>query len=223
MDQILNVLQESYNTFFNQMAGYLPSLIGAIVILIVGWIIAKIVRAAAVRLLKLIRLDKLTEKTGIDDFLSKGNVAKSSIQMIGSMFYWLVLLIVILTALNSLGLSVASALFNQIILFIPNIIIAVLVLIFGLALANFVSQVMTTYLKNIEVKNSDQLSKLPKYAIIIFAISISLTQLKIGEELVGSAFLMLFGSTCLALALAFGLGGREWAAKVIDSTTNKLK
>jgi hypothetical protein len=216
MNEFTDVFVQSYNTFIQQMAAFLPSLIGALLILIIGWIIAKIFRSLIVKLLKLIRFNVITEKARVDKFLADGGIKRSTIEIIGSLFYWLIMLIVILTAFNSLGLSAASALFNQVFLFIPNIIVAVLVLILGLFLANFISQALVTYLKNIEIQNAESIGKLTNYAIIVFVISISLTQLNIGKELISNAFLIVFGALCLAMALAFGMGGKEWASGLIN-------
>jgi hypothetical protein len=216
MNEITDVFVNSYYTFIQQIAGFLPSLIGALLILIIGWIIAKIFRAIIVKFLKLIRFNVVTEKAKVDQFLADGGVKKSTIEIIGSLFYWLIMLIVILTAFNSLGLSAASTLFNQVFLFIPNIIVAVLVLILGLFMANFVSQALVTYLKNVEIDNAESIGKLTNYAIIVFVGSISLTQLNVGQELISNAFLIVFGALCLAMALAFGIGGKEWAAGIIN-------
>ena len=215
LEQIQNVLTESYTTFSTELAAFLPSLIGAILILILGWMIAKLLRLGSVRLLKLIRLDVVTEKARIDRFLKDGGSQKTAIDIIGDIIYWLIMLIVVLAGLNTLGLTVASELFNQIILFIPNVIVAVIALIFGIFLAGFIAQVVTTYLNNIGVNNARVVGAIAKYAIILFVVSLSLTQLNIGDELVANAFLLLFGAACLALGLSFGLGGKEWAAGVI--------
>lgn len=137
------------------------------------------------------------------------------------MIYWLIMLIVILAGLDALGLGVASELFNQIILYIPNVIVAVLALIFGVFLAGFIAQVVSTYLANVGVSNANVIGAIARYAIILFVISLSLTQLNIGEELVSNAFLLLFGAVCLALGLSFGLGGKEWAAGVIKKLTEE--
>lgn len=216
MNEITQVLQESYQTFFDQLAAFFPKLIGALLILIVGWIIAKLIKAGAIRLLKLVRLDKVTEKARIDQFLKEGGTQKSAIEIIGSLIYWLIMLVVILAGFNTLGLEVASELFNQIILYIPNVIVAVIVLIFGVYLASFIAQVVVTYVSNVGIENADFIGKITQAAIILFVASLALSQLNIGQELVTNAFLLLFGAVCLALALAFGLGGREWAADMID-------
>ena len=128
----------------------------------------------------------------------------------------IIMLIVIVAAFNSLGLRVASELFNQVILFIPNIIVSIFVLILGLFLANFTRQVVVTYCRNVGIQNADTMGKIAQYAIVIFVVSIALTQMNIGEEILTNLIVVLFGAVCLALALAFGLGGRDWASRVIE-------
>lgn len=221
MEEITDALVQSYQTFFTQLSAFLPKLIGFVLILIFGWIIAKIIRAVSVRLLGVVRLNVLTEKAKIDQFLSEGGIQQSAIEIIGTLFYWLIMLIVIVAAFNSLGLRVASELFNQVILFIPNIIVSIFVLILGLFLANFTRQVVVTYCKNVGIQNSDTMGKIAQYAIVIFVVSIALTQMNIGEEILANVILVLFGAVCLALALAFGLGGRDWASGVIEKFWEK--
>ena len=216
-----DIFIQSINEFFIKLATFLPQIIGAIIILVIGWLIAKIIKSVSIKLLKLIRLNIITEKAGVDKFLQDGGLKKSSIGIIGSLFYWLIILIVLLAALNSLGLSVASELFNRIILFIPNIIVAIIVLILGLFFAKFVSEVLVAYIKNVGIKHVETIGKIAQYAIIIFVVSIVLTQLNIGEEIILTAFQIFFGAICLALALAFGLGGKEWASRIIEKFEKK--
>lgn len=216
MEEITDALVQSYQTFFTQLSAFLPKLIGFVLILIFGWIIAKIIRAVSVRLLAVVRLHVLTEKAKIDQFLSEGGIKQSAIEIIGTLFYWLIMLIVIVAAFNSLGLRVASELFNQVILFIPNIIVSIFVLILGLFLANFTRQVVVTYCRNVGIQNADTMGKIAQYAIVIFVVSIALTQMNIGEQILANLIVVLFGAVCLALALAFGLGGRDWASGVIE-------
>ena len=216
MKEQVDIFVDSLNLFFSQFASYLPKVIGAIIILIVGWLLAKIIKYAAVKTLKLMRVNVLSEKAGIEKFLQDGGTKKPAVEIVGALFYWLIMLIVILAAFNALGLSVASELFNKVVLFIPNIIVGVLILIIGLFLAKFVSEVVLTYTKNIGFEHAVVIAGITQYAIIIFVVSITLTQLNIGEKIVTTAFQIFFGAICLALALSFGLGGKEWAQKTID-------
>jgi len=221
MSEQVEVFLNSLSVFFSQVAGFLPKLIGAIIILLIGWIIAKLLDYFVVKGLKLIKLNVLTEKTGIEQFLRNGGIKRTSIEILGAIFYWLIIFVFLLASFNVLGLSVANELFNQVILFIPNIVVAIVVLIIGLFLAKFAAQIVATYVHNIGLSHAHAIAKITQIAIIIFIVSITLTQLRIGEEIVTSAFQLFFGALCLALGLAFGLGGREWAAKVVEKYFKK--
>ena len=212
---------ESVKAFLNQMSAFLPKLIGALVILIVGWIIAKVVRSLAVKGLKLIRLDVLVEKSGIDEFLKQGGLQLTMQGLLAGLLYWLIMLIVLLAASNSLGLQVASDLFSKIVLYIPNVIVAVIVLILGAFFARLVKGILLTYLNNVGVEGAATISTLAQYAIIVFVTFTALEQLAIGRELIVSAFELAFGAVCLALALAFGLGGRDWATSIFENLRKK--
>ena len=127
----------------------------------------------SVKGLKLIRFNYLTEKSGIEKFLEKGGVKVSSIDIIGTLIYWIIMLVVILATLNSLKLTAASTLFNQIMLYIPNIIVAILILVIGIYFARMVSQILITSLKNMEEKTASMIGLITNYAIIVFTVFIS--------------------------------------------------
>jgi hypothetical protein len=221
MKEQLNLFLQSSQEFLNEIAVALPQIIGAILILLIGWILARVIKRLSIKGLNLVRFNYLTEKSGIEKFLEKGGVKVSSIDLIGTLIYWIIMLVVILATLNSLKLTAASTLFNQIMLYIPNIIVAILILVIGIYFARLVSQVLITSLKNMEEKTANTIGMLANYAIIIFTVFIILGQLNIAGTIVTNAFTILFGAICLALGLAFGLGGKEWAAQMIKKYLEK--
>ncbi len=223
MKEQLNLFIESSQQFLNEIASALPKIIGAILILIIGWIIAKLVKKGFVKLLNLVKLNYLTKKSGIDKFLEEGGVKVNAIDVIGTLLYWILMLIVILATLNSLNLTAASTLFNEIMTYIPNIIIAIVLLIIGIYLARMLSQIIKTSLKGMQDKTSNLISQITFIAIIIVTVFVTLGQLNIAPEIVTSAFQIIFGAICLALALAFGLGGREKAAEILNQLFKKNK
>lgn len=216
MNDAVTIMIESLQAFWLQLIAYLPRILAALLLLIAGWMAAKILRRAAVRFLKMVRLDVAAEKAGIEDFLLQGGVRYTAVTLIAGLVYWFVLLTVILAALNSLGLQSAAELFNRIVLYLPNVLVATLVLLFGSLLGRVVQTVSFTYLNNIGVEGAPFISHAAQWAVIIFVVSIALEQLSIGGAILVSAFQILFGAICLALALAFGLGGRRWAAHILD-------
>jgi hypothetical protein len=216
MAEQMNTTLDSLRDFGGQIINLLPQLLIAAVLLIVGWLIAKLLRRMIVKLLRLLRVDVAAEKAGVEDFLLQGGVQYTTVTIIANFVYWAVIFTVILAALNSLGLAGAQELFNKIILYIPNVIIATLVLIFGTLFAKLVQRVTFTYLSNVGIAGAEFVSHVAQWALIVFVVSVALEQLAIGGQVLVSAFQIAFGALCLALALAFGLGGRDWATHILE-------
>jgi len=223
MKEQFNLFVDSSQQFLNEIATSLPNIIGAIIILIIGWIIAKLLKRGLIKLLYLVKFNFLTEKAGIDKFLKEGGAKLDSVQIIGTLLYWILMLVVLIATLNSLNLTVASTLFNEIIVYLPNIIVAIVILIIGIYLARMVSQVAKTSLQGIKEKTAELIGQITYVAILVLTVFVTLGQLKIASEIVSSAFIILFGAICLALALAFGLGGREKASELLNELMEKRK
>jgi Mechanosensitive ion channel, conserved TM helix len=221
MNDSVNIMIESLETFWLQLIGYLPRLLAAVLLLLAGWIVAKILRRAVIKFLKMVRFDVAAEKAGIEDFLLQGGVRYTAVTLVAGLIYWFVLLTVFLAVLNSLGLQSAAELFHRVVLYLPNVLVATLVVLFGSLLGRVVQSVSFTYLNNIGVEGASFMSHAAQWAILIFVVSIALEQLSIGGAIPVSAFQILFGAACLALALAFGLGGRRWAAHILDQLWKK--
>ena len=221
MKEQIQILLESSQQFLNEIARAVPQIIGAILILLIGWLIAKLVKRIFVKLMKLVKLNWLTEKSGIEKFLTEGGVKITAVDLIGSLVYWIIMLIVIMAALNTLQLTSAKELFGQIILYIPNIIVSIIVLLLGLYAAKFVSQAITVSLKNMNENSAHFIGKISYYAIIVLTIFIVLSQLNIAKNIVTITFLLIFGAFCLAFGLAFGLGGKDYAADLLKKLKDK--
>lgn len=221
MPEQLRAFLDSLETFWRNLSVFLPQIVGSFVLLILGWLVAKLLRKVALKFLKFVRLDVAAEKSGVDDFLVKGGVPYTTTTIVANLIYWFILFTVMLALLNSLGLQSAADLFNRIILYIPNVIVAVLVLMFGALFARFIKGVTFTYLSNIGITGADVMSTIAQWAILVFVFSVALEQLDIGGQILVSAFQIAFGALCLALALAFGLGGKEWAAHILEKLWKK--
>ena len=206
----------SMKSFWTEVSAAFPALFAATVLLLVGWIVARLVRRGVLRLLRLARVDVLAEKVGIESFLLQGGVRYTAVTLLADLLYWMIMFTIILAALNTLGLQSASALFNKVILYMPNVIVAVLVLMFGAFVAKIVRTVTFTYMSNVGISGADVIGHIAQWAILLFVLSVALEQLSIGGQLLVSAFQIGFGAFCLALAIAFGLGGKDWAAQILS-------
>ncbi len=221
MKEQVQIFLESSQQFLNEIATALPKILGALLIFIIGWLLAKLIKKGIIKLLQLVRLNVLSDKVGIEKFLKEGGLKLNAIDLIGSLFYWIIMLTVILAVLNSLQLTSAKELFNGIILFIPNIIVAVIVLLLGLYAAKFISTVLSSSLKNMKDKTAVIIERIAYYSIVIFTIILVLGQLRIAQEIITNAFTLIFGAICLAFGLAFGLGGKDMAADLLKKVREK--
>lgn len=221
MQQQIDVFVASLTSFWTQMAAFVPQLLAALVLLFLGWILANIVRSAVGKILDTLKFDELGKKTGIEAFMRQGNIDLTLSRLIANLVYWIILLVVIVTVANSLGLTTVAELFNKVVFYLPNIIVAILVLVFGVMVARFINRVAFAYLNNMGVDAALTISTLAEYAVIIFVVFVALEQLQIGTHLLVSAFQIGFGAIGLAFALAFGLGGKDWAAGMIKRLTEK--
>ncbi|MCH8145430.1 MAG: hypothetical protein IIA55_12005 [Gemmatimonadetes bacterium] len=218
---IQDIISDSVGAFLRGIGEFLPNILAAIVILIVGWIIAKLLKMAVGRGLRVIRFPSLTAKAGIDDFLKTGGVEKSTTDLIAVLVYWLVMLIVLVAAVSALQLEAASTVLNQILFYIPNIIVAVIVVAVGLYAANFVSAIVQTAVANAGIEQAEFVAAISRYAMIIFTFAIALEQLGIGRDIVTNGFLVLLGAASFAAALAVGLGARDVVAKYLEELIRK--
>jgi hypothetical protein len=223
MQYQLDVFLTSLNQFWVQLINFVPKLLAVVVILFFGWVIAKLVRTAVKRILELIQFDKFAEKSGLEAFMNSGSVNVTLSGVISQVMYWLVIIMFVITGANMLGLSELANLLHDLASYLPRIILAILVMIFGTLLARFVNRLVFAWLHSIKFESALIVSTSVEYGIQILALFIALEQLGIGVQLINSLFVIVFGAIFLALALAFGLGGREWAAKVIEKLSNKNK
>jgi hypothetical protein len=221
MQEQFDVFIASLTSFWTQLASFVPQLLAAMLLLFLGWLLANVVRTGVMKLLDVLHFDNLAEKTGIEAFLKQGHLDVSLSRLLAKLAYWIVIFVVVVTVANSLGLHMVAELFNKVVLYIPNLIVAILVLVFGVLVARFINRMVFAYLNNMGVQGALTISTLSEYAVIIFVVFVALEQLAIGTQLLTVAFQIGFGAIGLAFALAFGLGGREWAANVIKKMTQK--
>jgi flagellar biosynthesis protein FliQ len=215
MDKV-DMLLEPVRAFLVQVGHFLPKLALAVVVLIAGWMLAKLARFTVIKALRAINFNVLTERAGMDGFLEQGGVRSDTTEIFGVLIYWLVILAALIIAFNSLGLTYITDLLRQVVLFVPKVIVALLILAFGAYFARFVGGTVMTYCRNIGIQDGELLGTLAQYAIMTFVVLIALEQVDVGGEIVRVSFLIILGGAVFALALAFGLGGQAKVAKLLE-------
>ena len=215
----VDVMLEPLRGLLYQLGAFLPRLLLAAAILVVGWLLAKAARFAIDKALRAMNFHVVSEKAGIDPFLREGGGRIDTVGVLALLMYWLILLIALMVAFNSLNLEYVTELSGRVLLFVPRVIVAVLLLAFGAYFARFVGMAVTTYLRGVGAAEARLFGRFATVAIMVFVVLIALDQLGLGD-VVRQTFLILVAAVAFALALAFGLGGRERAAELLDRWFN---
>jgi hypothetical protein len=211
-----NLIADPIRQMLAKILAYIPVLLGALVILIVGWIVAKAIRRIVDWLLKTARFDMLADKAGITGILRKGDLKISPREVVSGLVYWLIMIMVLVMAVDALGLPKASDVLASLFAYVPKVIAALLVLVVAMFLASFVSGIVRTAAGNANLPKPEIFAGVSRWAIIIFAATIAMEELGIAPLLVTTTFNIILGGVCLALALAFGLGGKDAAARYLE-------
>lgn len=211
----MQMLLEPIRASLHQVGAFLPHVLLAIAILIIGWLIAKAVRFAVVRMLRAVNFNVITEKAGVDRFLQQGGGEADTVHILGLLVYWLLLLAALMVAFNSMGLAYVTDLIGRIVLFVPKVMVAVLILAFGAYFARFVASAVTTYCKNVGMVDAEILGRLALYMILVFVVLVALDQLGMGD-IIRQTFLIIIAAVALGLALAFGIGGAKHAGDLLE-------
>lgn len=212
-----------WDAFITKIAVFLPNLFFAIAIILLGWVLCNLIKRIVIRLLKLCQFDLLADRAGIRHALERGGVKQSASEIVGLLVFWFLFLIAIVTTLETLDLSGATDTLHTIYLYIPKIVAALVVLILGLYFANFLESVTRTSCANADLAQASSIGRAAYIGTTIFVVAGIFEILDIASEIVIWAFILVFGAVCLALALAFGLGGRDVAARHLEKWLEQKK
>ncbi len=197
-----------------RFVSFLPALIGAILILIIGWFIAGLVANLIERGLKAVGLERAVAHAGIGDVVQKAGTRMTVSGIIAKLAKYFIFLIFVQAAANVIGIPQITEIINRIVLFIPNVIVAMAIIVVGSVIAKFLSGLVRSSVSELGVGNPNLLATLTNYIIIGFAVIAAIDQLGIAATLVNTLLIGLIGSVALAVGLAFGLGGRDVAAQI---------
>src|SRR5438128_4560468 len=203
------------DAMFTAFLQALPSIVGALLLLVIGWIVAGIVGGLVTRLLRKVGLDTLATKAGITAFLQRARMKLDAAGLVGGIITWYVRLIFVIMAANAVGITAVSSVLNQIIAFIPNLLVALLILGAFAWLAGVTRNLVTGATESAGVQNSAALATLAYATVLGFGIVAAASQIGVAATLINILFTGVVAAVALAFALAFGLGGREEAARVL--------
>jgi len=197
--------------------GFLPQLIGAILVLVIGWILAGLIAALVERVLKTIGFERAAQSTGIAGFVRQAGSDWTVSKVVAEIVKWFIRLIALQAAASILGMDQISEIINRIVLWLPNLVVALAIIVVGALIARFVSGVVRGATSEMGFGNPDLIARIAQYAILVFAVVAAVDQLGIAETVVQTLFTGLVIAVAGALALAFGLGGQQTAAQITQS------
>ena len=201
----------------------IPKILGFLVIVIVGWLVAAAVEKGVAALLRSIKFNHLAERSGLAGFVSKMGAGTDSAGMIALIVKWFIRLIALVVAFDALGLPAVSDVLRQFLLWLPNVVVALVVLVVGGLAAKALSNLVRGAASEAGLGNANLLAKVASTVVWAFAIVVAVNQIGIATALVNTLFMAVVGAVALALGLAFGLGGRETAAEIVRNWYGKAQ
>ena len=193
----------------------IPKVIAFAVILVVGWFIANLIARLAARVLRLVRFNELSQRSGFTAFVRNIGVQTDPAGFLGLVAKWFMRLIVLVVAFDALGLPAVSDVLRQLLLWLPNLAVGIVVLVIGGLLANAAAGIVRGATSSAGFAHPELLATVARVSVWIFAIIVAVNQLGIAQTLVNTLFMGAVALVVIALGLSFGLGGREVAAKLL--------
>ena len=208
----------------SQVGQFIANLFLVLFLILVGWLISKlVVKVGVTKILQLLKVDGFAKQIELDSILAKGGISASLSELAGDICYWISILTTFVVAFNAVGLSVAADLLQRIVLYVPNIIAAVFILIVGMFAATILKNVINTAAGNTGISHVQLLSRITEIVIMVFAVAIAMEQLQIAARIVELTISIILASFGLGFALAFGLGCKDLVGKSVEDFLKKLK
>ncbi|HPM43466.1 MAG TPA: hypothetical protein P5521_05410 [Candidatus Omnitrophota bacterium] len=224
--QAVQIILDTWSQVWGNLALYLSKIIVALIVFIAGIVIAKIIEKLIVQVLKVARFDVLSEKAGIASILAKGEIKHTLSELIGIVFYWLMALVVVIITLNLVSPSpevMAGSFLDEAVKYAGKVILSIFVLVLGLFFAALIGSVVRTTASNAGIATAKNLGQIAQTVIIVITVLTVLPMLGVRTFILDMAVVVTLAATGLALGLAFGLGSKELAGKMMSEIVDKWK
>lgn len=215
-------LDNSFNSLWNDTLMFLPELVLALVVVVIGWIIGGSLKGLIERVFTKLKVNDALDAAGVDKLTDRAGYKLQAGYFVGTLVKWFVILVFIVAALEILNLDQVTVFFRDVVLgYLPKVIVAVLILLVATVVANVASASVVAGARATGFGAAEMLGTLTRYAIIVFAVLAALSQLEIAPEMVETLFMGIVFAAALATGLAFGLGGKEAAARSIEKMSRR--
>jgi Conserved TM helix len=212
-----DTLIASFRDAFSMILSAIPRILGFIIIVAIGWFVSSLLAKAVVGLLRAIRFDELMQRSGLADFMSKMGTGVDSVGIVAGIVKWIVRVVVLLVAFDTLGLPAVSDVMRQLLLWLPNLVVAIFVLFIGGIAARALGNIVRGATAEGGFSNPETLANVSRTAVWAFAIVVAINQMGIATNLINTLFTGFVGALAIALGLSFGLGGRDLASRTLEN------
>ena len=219
---MIEILIASLETIWLSVVGFLPTFLAALIVFIAGWLIAIFLGKLANKLIKATKLDNLLIKLGVEKAIAKAKLKLDSGKFFEELVKWFFIVAFLMTATDILGLSQVTLFLSTILLYLPNVIVAAIVLLGAAIVSNFMYKVVRAGADTAGLSSASAVGTIVRWAILIFGLIIALSQLGIAANLMQTIWIGIIAMLALAGGLAFGLGGKDLAAKTLEKIKQDL-
>ena len=218
-----SALQQSFYSLVVNTVNFLPALLLALIVFFVGWFLGVLIGRLVAEAIRALRIDQALKQAGVDEVVSRAGYRLDSGAFVGALVKWFVILIFLIAALQILGLTQVTIFLQQIVVgYLPNVIVAVLILLVGAVIAQIAEGIVSGSARAAGIHAAGMVGKIARWAIWIFAILAALSQLQIAQAILQTLFTGVVVALALAFGLSFGLGGQEAAARFIEKTRDEM-
>ncbi len=217
LDLILEPLKQVYAKFVQ----FVPNLLAMLIILLIGILVARILRAILLKLLQAVKFDRWSDRMGLTSVMRKGDLWAKPSAAVGAFVFWLLIIAALMAGFSALNILAVDRLIEHFVLYLPRVLSAVLILVFGYIVTGFIGRAVLISAVNKGYHFAKLLAEAVRILLIVLFIAMSLEQLEVAPGIVVSAFSIIFGGIVLALAISFGVGGIDAARKIIEMETEK--
>ncbi|MDQ2933031.1 MAG: hypothetical protein M3Q80_01465 [bacterium] len=204
------------------VASFIPNLIVAIVIFAIGWVLASLIQNLVESVFKTLKVDAALKSAGLEDVVKRSGYTLSSGTFIGVLVKWFIIVVFLIASFDVLGLNQVTLFLKDVLNYLPNVIVAVLILMVSVIIANAMQKIVVASARAGQVRSAELLGRITKWSIWIFAVLAALLHLGIAPGLIQTLITAIFAGTAIAFGLAFGLGGKDAAQKMIERTLNTV-
>ncbi len=218
-----DIVRNSLLTLWGGVAMFLPRFIAAVVVFLVGWLIAELLGKLAYHIIKILHLDNALSKVGFRQAWEKSGFRLNTPMLFYELVKWFFVVVFLMAATNILGLVQVSEFLRTVVFYLPNVIVAAVILLIGILVAKFSEGLVKASVKAAGLMSANFLGALTKWAVFVFSLLIALAQLKVADDIIKIVITGLIAAGALAMGLAFGLGGVKHAEQMIGDLRRRIE